>query len=157
MMSILRKLFKPFFVVALYVFRNGQTVAFPTERPMFTERFRGRHKLVIEECISCGTCQRVCPCNSIQLVDVPGREKKFPQIDYQTCSFCGYCVEFCPKHCLVFTDLVELGVTDRSKLVYSPQRLTEVPDLKEILPMLRYRTEKYLTDTEKKYRRIKEL
>ena len=156
-MSLLRKLLKPFFVVAPYVFRNGQTIAFPTERPMFTERFRGRHKLVIEECISCGTCQRVCPCNSIQMVDVPGRDKKFPQIDYQTCSFCGYCVEFCPKHCIVFTDIVEFAVTDRSKLVYSPQQLTEVPDLKEILPMLKYRTEKYLTETEKKYRRVKEL
>jgi formate hydrogenlyase subunit 6/NADH:ubiquinone oxidoreductase subunit I len=156
-MSLLKKIVKPFLVVAPYVLKNGQTVAYPTERPMFSERFRGRHKLLIDTCISCGMCARVCPCNSIQLVEVPGKEKKFPQIDYQTCSFCGYCVTYCPKSAMVFTDLVELSTTDRKSLVYSPQQLTEVPDLKEVLPMLKYRTEKYLTDTEKKYRRVKEV
>jgi formate hydrogenlyase subunit 6/NADH:ubiquinone oxidoreductase subunit I len=144
-------------VVAPYVLKNGQTVAYPMERPLFSERFRGRHKLLIDTCISCGMCARVCPCNSIQLVEVPGKEKKFPQIDYQTCSFCGYCVTYCPKSALVFTELVEFSTTDRKSLVYSPQRLMEVPDLKEVLPMLKYRTEKYLTDTEKKYRRVKEV
>jgi formate hydrogenlyase subunit 6/NADH:ubiquinone oxidoreductase subunit I len=156
-MSLLKKILKPFLVVAPYVLKNGQTVAYPTERPLFSERFRGRHKLLIDTCISCGMCARVCPCNSIQLVEVPGKEKKFPQIDYQTCSFCGYCVTYCPKSALVFTELVEFSTTDRKSLVYSPQRLMEVPDLKEVLPMLKYRTEKYLTDTEKKYRRVKEV
>jgi NAD(P)H-quinone oxidoreductase subunit I len=156
-MSILKKILKPFLVVAPYVLKNGQTVAYPTERPLFSERYRGRHKLLIDTCISCGMCSRVCPCNSIQLVNFPGKEKKFPQIDYQTCSFCGYCVTYCPKSALVFTDLVELSTTDRKNLVYSPQQLMEVPDIKEVVPMLKYKTEKYLTDTEKKYRRVKEV
>jgi len=156
-MSLLKKILKPFLVVAPYVLRNGQTVAYPTERPMFSERFRGRHRLRLDACISCGMCARVCPCNSIQLVEVPGMEKKFPQIDYQTCSFCGYCVNNCPKSSLVFTDLVEFATTDRKTLVYSPQRLMEVPDIKDVVPMLKYRTEKYLTDTEKKFRRVKEV
>lgn len=156
-MSFLKKLLKPLLVVAPYVLRNGQTVAYPTERPVFAERFRGRHRLILDRCISCNTCARVCPCKSITLVEVEGREGKYPQIDYQTCSLCGYCVEFCPKKALEFTDFVEFSERDRSNLVYSPERLTEVPELKEVLPMLKRRTEMYLTKTEIKYRKVKDV
>lgn len=156
-MSLLRKLLKPFMVVAPYIFRNGQTSAYPTERLVFKERFRGRHRFFFDRCISCNTCARVCPCNSITLVEVEGREGKYPQIDYQTCSLCGYCVEFCPKNALEFTDFVEFSENDRSDLVYSPERLTEVPDLKEVLPMMKRRTERYLTETELKYRKVKDV
>ena len=152
-----KKLFKPFLVVAPYVLRNSQTIAYPTERPIFHDRFRGRHKLYFDRCISCNTCVRVCPCKSIELVEVEGREGKYPQIDYQTCSLCGYCVEFCPKFALEFTDFVEFSEVDRAKLVYSPEQLTEVPDLKEVLPMLKRRTERYLTDKEIKYRKVSDV
>ncbi len=151
-MSWLKKLLKPLGVVAPYVLRNSQTVAYPTERLIFFERFRGRHKFYFEHCISCSLCARVCPCNSIQLIEVEGRDGKYPQIDYQTCSLCGYCVEYCPKNALEFTDLVEYSEVDRKKLVYSPERLSKVPDIKEILPMMERRTETYLTKTEMKYR-----
>ena len=155
-MSFLKKIFKPFMVVAPYVLRNSQTVAYPTERPLFYERFRGRHRFIFDRCISCNTCGRVCPCNSIKLVDVEGKEGKYPQIDYQTCSLCGYCVEFCPTKALEFTDFVEFSEINRSKLIYSPERLSETPDLKYVLPMMRWRTKKYLTDKELKYRRVEE-
>jgi NADH-quinone oxidoreductase chain I len=116
-MSLIRKLLKPFMIVLPHVFRNSETVAYPTERPIFPERYRGRHLLYFDKCISCNTCARVCPCNSIELVDVEGREGKYPQIDYQTCSLCGYCVEFCPKNALDFTEFVEFSEYDRSNLV----------------------------------------
>jgi len=156
-MSFLKKLFKPFLVVAPYVFRRGQTVSFPTERPVFHERFRGRHKLYFDRCISCNTCARICPCKSIVLVEAEGHEGKYPQIDYQTCSLCGFCVEYCPKLALEFTDFVEFSEVDRSKLVYSPERLAEVPDLKEVLPMLKRRTERYLTEKEIKFRKVSDV
>jgi NADH-quinone oxidoreductase chain I len=157
LMSFIKKLLKPLMVVAPYVTRNSQTVAYPTERLIFSDRFRGRHKLVLERCISCNTCARVCPCNSIELVPVENLETKHPQIDYSTCSLCGYCVEFCPTKALEFTDLIEFSTNDRSELVYSPERLINVPDLKEILPMLKRRTEMYLTKTEIKSRKVKDL
>ena len=156
-MSFIKKLIKPFLVVAPYVFRRGQTVSFPTERPVFHERFRGRHKLHFDRCISCNTCARICPCKSIVLVEAEGHEGKYPQIDYQTCSFCGFCVEYCPKLALEFTDFVEFSEVDRSKLVYSPERLAEVPDLKEVLPMLKRRTEMYLTKKEIKFRKVSDV
>jgi formate hydrogenlyase subunit 6/NADH:ubiquinone oxidoreductase subunit I len=90
-------------------------------------------------------------------VDVAGKEGTYPQIDYQTCCFCGYCVEFCPKNALEFTDLVEYSETDRSKFIYSPEQLAEVPDLKDVLPMLERRTERYLTESEIKYRKVKDV
>ncbi len=156
-MSLFKKLFKPLMIVAPYVLRNSQTVAYPTERLIFSERFRGRHKLHFDRCISCNTCARVCPCNSIKLVEVEGRENKYPQIDYTTCSLCGYCVEFCPKNALEFTDFVEFSERDRKDLVYSPERLSVVPDIKEVLPMLKRRTETYLTENEMKYRKVEDV
>lgn len=155
-MSWLKKLFKPFRVVAPYVLRNSQTVAYPTERLVFSERFRGRHKFYYDRCISCGLCARVCPCNSIQLVEEEGREGRHPQIDYQTCSFCGYCVDYCPVNALEFTEVVEFAEEDREDLVYSPERLSNVPDVEELLPMMKRRTEKYLTKSEMKYREVKD-
>jgi len=156
-MSWLRKMFKPLSIVAPYVLRNSQTVAYPTERLMFFERFRGRHVFYIDKCISCGICARVCPDASITLVEVEGREKKFPQIDYNTCCLCGYCVNQCPKQALEFTDIVEYATADRSELVYSPEQLMEVPDIEDILPMMKRRTEAYLTDKEMKYRKVKDV
>ncbi|MFQ6052848.1 MAG: NuoI/complex I 23 kDa subunit family protein [Candidatus Bathyarchaeia archaeon] len=156
-MSLLRKLLKPFIIVAPYVFRNSQTVAYPDERLVFSDRFRGRHKLHFDRCISCGTCARVCPSNSITLVEAEGWEGTYPQIDYGTCSLCGYCVEFCPKEALEFTDLVEFSTRDRGELVYSPERLAEVPPIKEVLPRLKRRIEPYLTEKEMKYRKVEEL
>ncbi len=63
-------------------------------------------------------------------------------------------MEFCPKNALEFTDFVEFSETDRSRLLYSPERLAEVPDLKEVLPRLKRRIERYLTETEIKSRKV---
>ena len=156
-MSWIKKLLRPIGIVAPYVLRNSQTVAYPTERLMFKERFRGRHQFFFERCISCGICARVCPDASIMLVPAEGHEKTYPSIDYNTCSLCGYCVEYCPKQALAFTDVVEYAVTDRSKLVYSPEQLTVVPDIKDLVPMMKRRTEAYLTDKEMKYRKVKDV
>jgi NAD(P)H-quinone oxidoreductase subunit I len=158
-MSFIKKLLRPIGIIAPYILRNSQTVAYPTERLVFKERYRGRHRFYFERCISCGICSRVCPDASIELVEsnIENYDKKYPSIDYNTCSFCGYCVEFCPKQALEFTDIVELAVKDRKELVYSPEHLSEVPDVKDLVPRLKRRTEAYLTDEEMKYRTVENI
>jgi NADH-quinone oxidoreductase chain I len=152
-----KKIIKPITIVAPKVFMNGQTVSYPTERLVFYPRFRGRHQLIFDACISCGICARVCPCNSIELVEVSGKEKKFPQLDYTTCSFCGYCVDRCPKNAIIFTDLVEYSEYDKADLIYSPERLSKVPKLEEIIPMMKRKVERYRTEKESKLRKVEDI
>ena len=49
-----------------------------------------------DACIGCGTCSRVCPMRSIQMVD------KRPTWDYETCAGCFACVQACPKAAIRF-------------------------------------------------------
>lgn len=43
-----------------------------------------------DECISCGSCEAVCPMDAIS----EGDEKY--EIDPEICTDCGRCVEVCP-------------------------------------------------------------
>ncbi len=45
-------------------------------------------------CISCGTCSRLCPEGIIAMNEVEGKLKPFP--DYDFCKGCGLCAENCP-------------------------------------------------------------
>jgi formate hydrogenlyase subunit 6/NADH:ubiquinone oxidoreductase subunit I len=154
-MSLLRKILQPLMIVAPYVLRNSQTSAYPTERLMFSDRFRGRHKYFFDRCISCGICAKICPDKSITMIKLEKRPLTYPQFNYQTCSFCGYCVEYCPKKAIEFTDFVEFAETNWENLIYSPEKLVDVPDIKKVLPMLKRRTEAFLTKTEMKYRKVR--
>jgi len=156
-MSMLRKILRPFMIVAPYVLRSSQTVAYPDDRLVFSERFRGRHRFYFDRCIHCGTCARVCPCDSIAMIPSGSDGGQHPQINYGTCSLCGYCVEFCPTKALEFTDLVEYSEYVRKDLIYSPEKLAQVPNVKELVPRLKRRIEAYLTDKEMKYRKVSDV
>lgn len=83
------------------------TIEYPDVGIEYAPRFRGRHRLTLNEdgsirCTSCFLCSTACPANCIYIEpaehDDPEIEK-FParyEIDTLLCIYCGYCVEACP-------------------------------------------------------------
>lgn len=50
-----------------------------------------------DDCIKCGTCQRYCPTN---VIEIKKDEKECVVIDFNYCKGCGICVNECPKKCM---------------------------------------------------------
>lgn len=91
----------------------------------------GRHR-----CIACGTCERVCPNNTISL-DISTREtwdgKKKKHLDKYvydlgSCTFCNLCVDKCPTDAIRFSNDFEQAVFTRSKLVKLLNYLPDKPE-----------------------------
>ena len=117
----------PIKTAAKYLFKKPITFNFPPEH-QWTDKWRGRHILDINKCISCGICEKVCPNKAITMIE---REngKKYPQVDYARCSFCGLCADSCPTKALKMTDFPIIITTDKESLTYSPDALTKPPTL----------------------------
>lgn len=92
---------------------------------------QGDHK-----CIACGTCERVCPNNTISL-DIKTvetwdgkKKKKLDKYHYDlgSCTFCQLCVTNCPTDALEFSNDFEQALYTRSKLVKLLNYLPEKPE-----------------------------
>ncbi|MEA3559323.1 MAG: 4Fe-4S binding protein [Candidatus Thermoplasmatota archaeon] len=109
MSDIVKKTIRPFRALR-FLGRKPHTIKIPHEQhndlegdPLPTERYRGVHVNDWDQCISCGLCAMVCPCDAIEMVDVEGEEKKRPEVSYGRCCFCGFCEDACPKKCMHLT------------------------------------------------------
>jgi len=126
----------PLEIVGKHLFIKPITLQYPEEKPVIPDRFRGLHRLEIDQCIGCGTCARQCPNRCISMFvagveekkvgeKVIKRERKYPQIYIGRCMFCGLCQEVCPKDALVLTKTFELAAFSREEMLYTYEKLAE--------------------------------
>ncbi len=97
------------------------TLKYPEEREMVADNYRGVHKLDIETCIGCGACARICPNQTITMLEPSSKiGKKLPSINLERCLFCGLCEEVCPTKCLILTKNYDFERMDKREFVLLP-------------------------------------
>ena len=101
------------FIVFKHLFKRPVTLEYPEKKNIPPENFRG--KPVVENCLGCGICLRVCPSGAITI----DRENKLYKIDLKKCIFCGNCTYYCPHSAVKMSKEYELGVDNRENLVLS--------------------------------------
>ena len=116
---------KPIAEVAREALRTPVTLEYPEQREAVTDNYRGVHKLDMKTCISCSACARICPNQTITMVEVDtdmGR-KLMPEINLERCLFCALCEEVCPPECLVLTKDYNVEMFDRREFIKRPEDL----------------------------------
>ena len=119
------------------IFHTGEmpTMQYPEEKRVYSNRFRGRHRLMQREdgsprCVACQMCATVCPadCISIQGAEHPDPEiEKYPatfEIDLLRCVYCGLCEEACPCDAIrLDTGIYEIAADSREKFIVDKEFL----------------------------------
>ena len=95
-----------------HLFKKPVTLEYPEKKNQIGEHFRG--KPVVEGCIKCGTCLKVCPTGAIKI-----EENKF-KVDMKRCIFCGNCAFYCAKKAIKMSEDYELATENKNglQLVY---------------------------------------
>jgi NADH-quinone oxidoreductase chain I len=101
------------------------TLEYPENREAVTDNYRGVHKLDMKTCVSCAACARICPNQTIEMVDTETDKgtKKMPQINLERCLFCALCEEVCPTECLILTKDYDFERFDRREFIKRPEDL----------------------------------
>lgn len=107
------------------LFKKPPTIQYPEEKEPKADTYKGRHKLDMKTCISCAACQRICPNQTIDMVETPTDKgmKKMPQVNWERCLFCALCEEVCPTQCLILTKDTRYEGFDRREFIKRPEEL----------------------------------
>ena len=127
---------EPMWLALKSMFRKPSTIQYPTEKPILSERYRGRHLLKLEKCTGCELCARVCPPKCIDMIKMTtghpvNKREIYPQIDLSLCIFCSYCVDVCPPDAFEWLPNHEFAKKDRGNLIYTPTMLSKREDPEE--------------------------
>ena len=113
------------------------TMQYPDQKRVYSNRFRGRHRLMHREdgsprCVACMMCSTVCPadCIAIEAAEHPDpRIEKYPAsftIDLLRCVYCGLCEEACPCDAIrMDTGIYEIVADRREKFVVDKELLLD--------------------------------
>ena len=115
------------------------TVQYPHQKLPVPEVGRYQLDVVIDDCIVCDLCAKICPVNCIDIESIKATEAigktsdgsvkrlyapKF-DIDMAKCMYCGLCTTVCPTECITMTHEYDKSVTHISDLNYKFATMTE--------------------------------
>lgn len=111
--------------VAREVLEKPFTLEYPEQKEVSTDNYRGIHKLDMKTCISCSACARICPNQTITMVDTETEKgtKLMPEINLERCLFCALCEEVCPPKCLILGKETDFEKYDRREFIKRPEEL----------------------------------
>ncbi|RVU25000.1 4Fe-4S dicluster domain-containing protein [Sandaracinomonas limnophila] len=102
------------------------TLQYPAEQVEIPERSRYQLDNVMEDCIVCDKCVKICPVDCIEIDPIKATglvgyasdgspirlyAAKF-DIDMSKCCFCGLCTTVCPTECLTMTSEYDFSTFD---------------------------------------------
>jgi formate hydrogenlyase subunit 6 len=108
--------------MGLCIFKKPFTREYPAVKVTVPEGYRGRHVFYPEKCISCGLCERDCPANAIELIEVSG--KRMPHFYLDRCIFCYQCAESCPREAIMLSTNFEMSTTEKTEMLVTPEEFT---------------------------------
>ncbi len=116
---------KPFVKSFGALLKKPSTLEYPDERETLADNYRGKHVLDMKTCISCSACSRICPNQTITMVNTETDKgtKQMPLVNLERCLFCGLCEEVCPPKCLVLTKNYDFERYDRREFALRPEDL----------------------------------
>ena len=117
-----------------HMFKKPTTMQYPDVKWELPLAAKGQLFNVIDDCIGCLQCARVCPVDCIAIETAKagkeedlgatsgGQKKKLHvlrfDIDFAKCCFCALCVDPCPTECLTMTNAYENSVFNRDNLIH---------------------------------------
>ena len=107
-------LFNSLIMVFKHLFKKPITLEYPEQKRAQPDAFRG--KPVVNDCVGCGICKKVCPSGAISYCkNFEGKVISY-SIDLNKCIFCGNCAYYCPKGAIKMSHEYELATEDDSNL-----------------------------------------